>query len=287
MSYGRRLQLGIGDTLIEYNSSRDLRVAFDVTRSKTRDPNAAAIQVHNLNPATRGALEQQERASCELSAGYADESTHVIFAGVLLHIESYRADGGIVTDLQLGDDTEQKAAIPRIHKNFPTGTPISNVLQDLVSATGLKGGNFAEAAPFARLVGGTALQRPWFASGQALSELHAFARSLGFQWTMQDQQVIFTGLGRGTGGSGPVFTGDNVPETPQIDADGLITLTGRLVPELVPGRPFEVDTAEVQGRFVATDTRHYGDTSGTDWSVFVTGEPFDRAVSDGVQVNGA
>ena len=222
---------------------------------------------------------------CELEVGYADEGSHNIFRGVLLDVQSMREGPEFVTTVTLGDDGEQKTAGLRIHKMFPKLTPIASVLGDLVKATGLEGGDLATASAKARLAASTTLQRPFLASGQALGELHAFTRSVGLEWSLQDQKIVFAGLGPGGSGSGPLIQGQNVAESPTTDAEGSVTFVSRMIPDLVPGRPFKLDTESTQGLYVCTESRHFGDTHGADWSVEVTGDPFSVSVDRGLVVN--
>lgn len=286
MTYGRKLELNVGGVQIKHESSADLRVSFDIQRDRSRDPNAALISIWNLAESTRDAFENLGRVLCTLDAGYLDDGAHNIFTGVLLDISSEKDAGGFRTDLTLGDDKEQRAANAHTHRTFPEGMPVSQVLRELVKACGLEGGNISEASSRARLAGSAELQRPWLASGQALNELQHFCRALGFNWTLQDQAVLFTGLSRGSFGRGPLFDASNLFQAPQYDAEGNIAVSSWLVPELMPGRPFQVDYGNTNAAFVASQTQHVGDTHGSDWYIAAVGEPFDQSISKGLIVDG-
>lgn len=283
MSYGRRLELRVGDKLIKYNELGGLRVAFDVSRDKSRDPNSAKISIWNLAETTSRAWESEERVFVELRAGYADEAVHTLFLGVALDIRTERDGASMVTNLELGDDDKQKAALQRIHRTFSKGTPVATVLRELVKATRLKGDNLDQVAGFARIGDSTTLTRSHLATGSALGELQHFTRALGLSWTVQDQSIVFGSVDKGTAGSGPRLKSENLAAKPAIDGKGNISLTTRLIPDLLPGRPFDV---EGFGLFVATQTQHQGDTHGNDWSVIVEGEPFETSVKRGLVVNG-
>lgn len=287
MSYGRRLTLDVGGVRIEHSGTGGLRVAFEVERDKSRDPNSASVTIWNLAPATREAFEDSPRLFCELSAGYADQSVASLFRGVLLDVENIRDGSSFATTLTLGDDGEAKTALRRIHRTFPAGMLVSTVLRELVKATGLKGGNLEQASGRARLAASAELPRAHLATGSALGELAHFSRSLGFEWTIQDQEIVFLGLGKGTAGSGPLITSSNVEGSPALDGEGNVSFDTRLIPDLIPGRPFRLETERVSGLFVATRTKHMGDTHGGDWSIGVAGEPFESSIARGLVVNGA
>lgn len=284
MSYGRICTLKIGTYLIQHRSSVDLRIAFQVNRDKTRDPNDATISVWNLSPETRGRLEDTPRLFCELSAGYEDDGEHRIFSGVLLGAESVRDGAGWVTTMELGDDGETPSALATIARTFPEGMQISTVLLELVKACGLETTGLSSVSSYARLAGSATLPRPWPASGQALGALHSFCRSLGFQYTIQDQKVVFLGLGSGVGGSGPLIRSENIEGPVALDAEGTVSFTCRMLPDLVPGSGFRLDCEKVQGDYAAIVTKHVGDTHGAPWSVVVEGDPLDRVKTKGLRV---
>lgn len=287
MTFSRRLTLDIGNARIKHDSSASLRVSFSIERDKSRDPNSAEIQIYNLAPSTRSQLSEKPRVACRLSAGY-DGSEADLFLGVLLHVVHVKEGTDWITSCLLGDEDESRTALRRIHRTFPKGTPNATVLSELVKATGLKQGNTGEASVEARLIGKLTLPRPWLATGSALGELNAFARSLGFDWTIQDGAVLFTGLSAGTAGTGPLISAaTGLEATPSVDADGIVTATSRLIGDLVPGRPFQLDSQAVSGLYIAQKTKHVGDTHGAEWSVTVEGVPFAAQVKKGLIVNGA
>lgn len=287
-TFGRVLTLDVGGVQIKHiNPKTDLRVAFDVARDRSRDPDRAMITVWNLSASTRAQLEATDRVFASLSAGYSTDSEHLIFSGVLLYVHSGRDGASYQTTIELGDEAEQRTALARIHRQFPVGMTYGQVLIELVKATGLKGGNLDQASASARIAGSLALVRPWLATGQAIGELSAFCRALGFTWKIQDGAVIILGLGSGALGKGPLLSQETGLEAaPSVDPEGLIKLTCRLTPDLVPGRPFQVTSAEVNGIYVATATQHVGDTHGGAWSVQVDGEPFAASVAKGLVVDG-
>ncbi len=284
MSFGRKAVLVIGDKEIRSDASLDLRIAFDVLRDKSRDPNDATIQVWGLSEATRAQFEEAARIPCDLSAGYADEGISRIFSGVLLDAVSVKEGADWVTTFSLGDDGPAKAALKRVQRRFGVGTPVATVLRELVKATGLGPGNTTIAARDARLGGGAQLTRPWTASGSALQALQSFSRSIGLSYSIQDGGVLFLGVAPALLGRGPVITGDNV-QAPTLDANGAATFVCRLLPDLIPGMPLRLDTDRVKGDFAAISTQHFGDTHGADYSVKVTADPISRIMKEGLRVN--
>jgi hypothetical protein len=284
MSYGYSAELLLGDLKISFGGPSDLRMSFDVKRDKSRDPNDATIRIWNLAPATRAKLESTPRVFADLKAGYRDSGVFGIFSGVLLGVESSRDDGGFVTEITLGDDAKARAALNRVHRVFPAGTAVEAVFRELIKATGLQPGNFSQAAAELRIQGHATLPRAWSAAGSALNELQIFARSAGIQYTIQDQQVLLLGVKSSALGA-PLLRGENVLGIPTTDAEGIVSCTSRLIPDLIPGLAFRLETEEVKGDYAAISSRHYGDTHGNDWNIDVQGMPFALLKTKGLKIN--
>ncbi len=285
MSFQRICTVRIGSVEIVHRSSEDLRIAFDISRDKSRDPNSGMVSIWGLAKTTSAELERNPRLFCELSCGYADEGESRIFTGVVLGAHTMReADGGWVTTAELGDDAEIKSSIAMIARTFPTGTPFATVITEIVKAAGLKTKGIASLNSYARLAGSATLPRPWPAFGQALGCLHSICRSLGFQYTIQDQEVIFFGLGKGIGNSAPVIRSENIHGSVSIDAEETISFSCGMIPDLVPGKALRMDARDISGDYVAISTKHTGDTHQGDWVVSVEADPFSKVKTKGLRV---
>lgn len=276
MSFGRSVKFRVGG--VEYLSEKgdDLRMTFDVARTKSRDPNEATLQLWGLSEATRRSFEKEPRQFCEIFAGYRDETVDRIFSGVLLE-SSVSIGVDTVTTLTMGDDAKQKAINVVMSRRFPSGTSHLTVIRELAKALGFEFENVSQFASEAKLEGSDVLDRSWTVQGSVLQALHTFTRSLGYQYTIQNRSVVLIGL-RPVGSKGPLITGDEC-ESPSINAEGTVSFTCRLKPGLVPGTAFKLDTAEVKGDFVAVSTRHSGDTHSGDFIVQCEGDPVSKILS--------
>lgn len=281
------LQTSSGGFRVRSATKHDLRVAFDVARDRSRDPDSAVITVWGLAPSSCAQLENSDRVFATLTAGYETEGEHQIFSGVLLNVHSGRDGASWATTIELGDEAEQRTALARIHRQFPIGMTYGQVLTEIVKSTGLKGGDLALASASARVAGSLTLKRPLLVTGQAIGELSAFCRSIGFSWKIQDGAVVVLGLGAGANGSGPLLSIETGLEAaPSVNGEGLIQCMSRLVPDLVPGRAFSVVSTTATGIYVATATKHLGDTHGAAWTVQTDGEPLAASVAKGLVVDG-
>ena len=279
MSFGRVVKFRIGST--EYLSEKgdDLRMSFDVVRTKSRDPNEATLRVWGLNEASRNRLEAEPRQFCEIFAGYSDETIDRIFSGVLL--ESSSSVGvDVITTLTMGDDAKQKAVNVVLSRRFPSGTPHLTVIRELAKALGFSFENIAQFTSEAKLEGSAVLSRSWSVQGSVLQALHTFARSLGYQYTIQNRSVVLIGL-RATETRGPLIKGDEC-EAPSLDAEGTVKFTCRLKPGLMPGTAFQLDTEAVKGSFIAVSTRHSGDTHAGEFVVECEGDSISKVLKNKV-----
>jgi hypothetical protein len=260
------------------NTGEDhLRVAFKIERDNQRFPNNAEVAIYNLNPTTRGRLllpGPTGEITCRISAGYGDRP-YQIFFGVLRRGRIERAGTDVVFRASAGDG--EKAQPKEINKHFTKGTPVVAVLQAMIAASGLKPGNVAEVSD-ARLKYGSVLTRDLTIAGPVTEELEAFCRSLGLTWSIQDQAFQFLRVVTPyTLTQGPLVSpATGLIGTPRqdVDKEGKTKIVGQalLLPTLLPGKRFVLQSQDVNGVFVAKKTRHSGDMAGNDWFVHFEAE---------------
>lgn len=242
---------------------------FSVERNTERFPNNAEVQLYNLAESTRNKLTEKPDNTVRIEAGY--ESAEQIFFGVLRRATVERQNEDIVTMLSAGDGEDKQTAT--ISKSWATGTPISKILKDFVSALGLGLGNSLEF-PFALTSYGSVLTKGLTISGPLTEEFHQFLRSLGLKYSIQDGTLQLLDIQNPvTKGVGPLVSPDTglIGEARlDIDKDTKKTIVigkALLLPDLVPGRSIKVQSNRVNGNFAVTKTNHYGDTHATEWYV--------------------
>ena len=108
--FRRTARLQIGETLIEHGrDARGVDFDFNITRTITKHPNTADINVYNLSPDNRSALQEpiqdgdQQNIPVILHAGYVDSRPTLIFSGDLREARSKREGTNIVTNISSGD----------------------------------------------------------------------------------------------------------------------------------------------------------------------------------------
>ena len=272
----RSIRLNIGGKVVESigGSGHSLRVAFDIGRDKKPDPNTAEIAVYGLSESSRSRITENTAGNTvSLEVGYQDDLQQIFF-GVLRRAETVRNGPDVITRVFSGDGEDQIVS-SRINKSFAKGTPVGSVLQELTKAMGFGPGNSALFSFGASLDGvGRTLKHGVALNGPAAEELNLFCKSLGLEYSIQNGAVQILSEGGALASAGPFIS----PKTgligsPEIDSDGNVLGTALILPNLLPGVPFALQSEKVSGKFVAEVTKHYGDTHDQAWYVDFKGKP--------------
>lgn len=279
IQFRRSYRLEIGTKKIEsVSGSIALRIAFEVVRKNTSVPNAAKIQIYGLNRESRAGLESLNEVVVRLSIGYQD-SIKQIFFGALSRASSVHDGTEWITTVSGGDGTVAMST-SRIRKSFKRGTPLGTVLGSLVDAMKIGRGNFAIAQ---KALLGKTLSHGLTISGPVTEELNAFTQTNGLEWSIQDGDFFVSKIvpdrpatigplispKTGLIGS-PVVQAHN--QKVKKNAQGLVSLKALILPELLPGLPFRLESSSVTGNMIAVETRHTGDSTEQDWYVEVKGK---------------
>lgn len=276
--FRRSFVLEIGDKKIEsLSGATSLRCAFSVERDKTPEPNNAEVAIWNLNKESRQSLEESaEGVTSRLEVGYQDAVQQVFF-GILRKVETIREGADWITHASAGDG-EDRIITSRVHKSFARDTLIKDVLRELVKSLELGEGNLHTIPAPAFLKNGGKLSAPYAVSGPADHELTEFTRSIGLEWSVQDGEVQLTEVGKPATGLivGPLISPDTgLIGSPRLDTKGKVLGTALILPDLVPGAAFQLQSERITGQFLAEKTRHYGDTDAQEWYVDFKGAPID------------
>lgn len=264
--FQRQFRVNVGGIEFGSGPEQPLRFAFRVARDLTKHSNNADVRVWNLRPDVRRSLEHRQRVPVRIEAGYQGALTQVFF-GALRRAEVYKEGPDIITRVHSGDG-ELQLQQARVAKTFPQGTPWLSVVRTIVQALGIGEGNLARAP-----ITGSTL-RPYAIAGFAADELEAVCLSRGLRWSVQDGNFTVAVSGQ------PAFSGSALisPATgliglPTIDSEGRVTCRSLMLPDMLPGRAFQLESAfGPSGRFAAIRTLHVGDSHSTsDWFTEMTG----------------
>lgn len=277
---GRVCEINVGGLRVE-----SLRVGFTIDKTTKREPNTAELAVYNLSRAHRADLEtgygkvrmrgtQLKAIPVRVSAGYQGTGMSLLFYGQLREVFSRpERDGSWVTVLRSGDGDHATRA--RATYGFRPGVSMARVVEELTKEMGIGLGNAPKQLAGAQLAGlGATIGRGAAFEGAAGEQLDAVLRSAGLEWSIQDNALSVTPIGKSIDSQGVLLTPQTgLIDVPTTDEKGNLQARALLLPGLVPGRRVKVRSSTVQGVWRMERVRYTGDTHGPDWTAELEGTP--------------
>lgn len=252
MLFGRQVILQLGTEGETGKSFRDLRVGFNVKMSRSSTPNTATIKAYNVNAGTV-ALLQQPRAVARLLVGY--DTPQLIFTGNPVKngvtLERQGPDRILTIEAADGGRAWQEA---RVSIAFATETTLRQVYDEVARQMGLPAGTI-------RVSEDVVFSQGLTLSGPARDVMDRIARSTSSDVFIRDGVLQLVGTGEDTGEQAVVFstkTGNLIGAPSRKDAG--VEVTALIAPALRPGRKFVVESADINGVFVAGDVEFDGDS---------------------------
>ena len=254
--YDRRWRLQVGEFATE-----ELRVTFDITRSLDWHSNLATISVYNLARATRDQFDKGQ--SISLLAGYRD-STDLIFSGIVTYPQTMRSGPDWITTLECGDGS---AAFGQyIRQTYSAGAPLTVVVGNIATAMGLTLSPEAKALLGSQVTRGKLVQ-----SGLAPIALQTVLSSYNLQWSIQSGILQVLPAGGSTSEQAVLLSPQTgligSPELNQTDRSNKQNITAKslLQGSIKPGRRVVLQSATINGTYVADEVQHRGDSRGDTW----------------------
>lgn len=239
----------------------ELRVAFKVTKTLTKEPNTAEIEVSNMSRLLRQSLQVRDLRVI-LEAGYADHVAGV-FVGDARTLDHTRDGADWTTRIRCGDG-ERGLALARVNTSFKTGTPLDDIMAKVTRPLGVS----FDPAQFA----GKQAVSGYAAHGRAADVMDRVITSAGLEWSIQDGRLQVVPKGGVTAEVAVELSADTgligSPEASAPDKKTKkIMLKGEclLAPRIRPGGRVSLRTEAHKGTFRVTKVTHEGDTHGSDW----------------------
>jgi len=279
--FTRRYELIIQPVDGDTRRITDLRINFEITKSLISYPNLAKIIIYNANIDTRAAL-QRNGTRILLNAGY-EGDTNLLFVGEIRNVYHYKAGPDRISLIYAGDG-QRDWDNANINTTFSASITTREVIDTLL-------------ATFANLTVGPVEGVPDTASrlrGQTLSGktsmvLDELARELGFNWSIQDEEVVISPVNSFLAGDESVLiTADtgllNVPVLTEVGVDVRVLLNHRLL----PNRAFTIESttqdsaqgnlflrtrmrSEASGIYKVQEVKFVGNSRQGDWVANVRG----------------
>lgn len=190
--YGRDFKLlVISDLFVTVNPGQtldlsDFRVKFSIKRTNMQTPNVADIKIYNLSLATALQI-QRQFTRVVLQAGYVGQ-TGVIFAGNIKQIIIGRESGTETFVQLLASDGDLAYNFAIVSTSIPDGTTLQNDINSCIAAMTKLG---TSAGGNSTVVNTQKRARGKVLHGNAKNYLRNAAVSLGYNWSIQSEKVVF------------------------------------------------------------------------------------------------
>lgn len=268
--FGRIVEVQLGTPNATGKSFTDLRVTFKIKMTDGSEPNEGKIEIYNLAPATVSTM-QEDDAVIRLLVGYESlgGTARLLFQGNPItggvKLERRGVDRVLLVEAQ---DGGREMSSSHVSTSFAVPTNSQQLFTTLAEETGLPLGN-VDAVVGDVSFPALSLQ------GQVKDQLDRVAAMSGARWGVRDGVIQVWEEGSSTGEEAVVFSAatGNLIGSPKITDDG-VEIRGLLAPTLRPGKPFRVESEDINGDYVATDVSFSGDGGfSTDFYVDAVGTP--------------
>lgn len=181
--YKRVCELTIDDGSGNVRIIRNLRMSFEITKSVASYPNIARINIYNPNEDTLAAASQRFAKVTSLNAGY-EGNVKFLFSGDIRNIFKTRAREDRIMTIFAGDG-QRDWQNSTFNKTFTESVSIKAAVQEVLKSFKNLAVGVLDGVPEVsdKLRGQTF-------SGSSKDILDNLAREYGFQWSIQDGEVV-------------------------------------------------------------------------------------------------
>lgn len=267
--FNRTFALNLGGTLVS-SETKDgarneiLRVQFKIERSLSSSANTGQVSVYNLAEATRAKVSDDD-IDTELEAGYTGQSS-TIFRGQLEAGVSQHDGVDWVTSFQATDGGKalRRTRINYSQKNISIGEAFDRIVAALGVGVGNAKAKIAEGNIRGALTG---FSNGLVLSGPVKKELDRLAKTFGYSWSIQDNQLQLLGPTDAIEAGDAIILDSSrgMVGSPQSGEKGIVEVRSLLIPQLTPGRIVALSSRQVSGFYRVEKTTYTGDTHGRDW----------------------
>lgn len=247
---------------------RNLRVEFQIEKTKDPTANKAEIKITNLSDETRARIREKD-ALIRVFAGYeGDLGLVLLFSGNIQHLANDWATPDIVTKIE-AQDGQRQLRESRASFSYGNRTSANTILNRLANEIGL---------PLRQDFNVPGSYQGFSFNGRARDGMDEVCRRFGYTWSIQDGEILIVPRSGNTGRVATLLSSNtgliNTPERlsdQEGELDGAIEkelewkLTSLLNPRLSPGALVQLESKQAKGLFQTEKVRHYGDTRGKSW----------------------
>ena len=267
----RQARITFGKYGEEGRQTYQLRVSFNIQKSKKKEANTAQILVYNLNQESRAILGGDD-VFVQLETKWQDEEQWaVICTGDVLDVSTSKQGVDYVTEINLGDGFRDLRD-STFSKSYPEGTNIRSVVQDMVSSfKRIDGKKIAlDLISDARelITGGTF-------SGKTIDELERILLPFGLNPRIQNNDLIIEETLDTTETEAYLISNltglVGSPQTKTLTIDSKekkgITFIALLNPRIDVGSIVKIESKFITGEYIVYNLQYMGDTEDGSWQV--------------------
>jgi hypothetical protein len=267
--FQRAFALNLGGTRIAAattagQSTELLKCVFKIEASLSKSPNTAEISVYNLTETTRARLSEDD-IEVELEAGYIGLIS-LIFKGEVEAGVSAKDGPDWVTSFQTTDKGKALRSA-RINTSFKK-TKAAEAFKKAAESLGVGLGNALSKIGEGNIRGALdGFSNGLVMSGPAQKEIDRLAKTLGYDWSIQNGQLQLLGPSDAIEPNDAIALDSDrgMIGSPQAGDKGIVEVRALLNPHLTPGRVVALSSLQTSGFFRIEKTTYIGDTRGRDW----------------------
>jgi len=235
---------------------KELRISFQIKKSRTREQNKLSIKIYNLSKTTQ-ALIKDEGVLVELYAGYNDD-IGLIFRGDIREVHHVKKSENTITTITAGDgDNALTKSVVNI--TLPANSSLVEYIKSLVSRLdGIKVG---------AIVGIDGLEGNYTATtfvGSVRTELDRLAKKYDFSYTIDNHIFNLVRNGKHTGMSEVISVESGMLDAPIATEKGVIVRC-LLNNNLKINDLFRLESNMLKRNYRIDELEIKGDTHGSDW----------------------
>lgn len=246
-----------------------LRVRFDIDKNGVGSSNKAKIEIFNLSDQTRQQL--KSGWSILLEAGYNGLTGIIFFGDISLEgTTSTRNGPDIITAIMCGDG-EAAIGFSTIDKNYPAGTTLAIVLQDIGTAMNTK----TNTSPIGLNAGvgigipNVVFQRGLTLHGSCADALNKLLPPNGLKWNVDNGNLNILPVNSTNGNTAIVVSSNTGMIGVPSQNKNFMTFTSLLNPKLVPGALIQLvsQNTSLNGFYTINRAHYEGDSHDNKWQV--------------------
>jgi hypothetical protein len=277
MAFIRRVEVTVGPKGGEGFKIDGLKIAFNIEKTDSPDPNKGKIQIYNLSESTSAKVTVAKN-HITLKAGYLDETIGAIFFGDVLDGRRYKDGQDYCTELEVFDG---RASVMSGHiaVSYAKETESRTVAQAFLEALGM---------PFKGLEhipAGESYPHGYCYIGMAGDGLRDVLNRYGLMYTVQNEMIYIIRPGEAADKTGLRLTpSTGLLTTPQpvsdktgegdeaAEASNRWKFATMLFPELIPGAACKVESSTLNQEVIIRKAVYSGDNWGGDYQIDIEGE---------------